>query len=46
MQRPLAITIIAGLLVAVPMVLVAMPAIFWFFDRKASSWRSRNSAGT
>lgn len=46
MQRPLAITIIAGLLVAVPMVLVAMPAIFWFIDKKASSWRGRKRAST
>lgn len=44
MQRPLAITIIAGLLVAVPMVLVAMPAIFWLIDKKASSWRGREHA--
>lgn len=34
MQRPLAITIISGLIVAVPIVLLAMPALFLLFDRR------------
>ncbi|MEP6632865.1 MAG: efflux RND transporter permease subunit [Luteimonas sp.] len=33
MQRPLAITIISGLLVAVPLVLLVMPALFLILDR-------------
>lgn len=33
MQRPLAITIIAGLLLAVPLVLICMPLLFLLFDR-------------
>lgn len=32
MQRPLAITIISGLLFAIPMVLLVMPALFRLFD--------------
>lgn len=35
MQRPLAITIIAGLVVAVPLVLLVMPLLFLRFD----SWK-------
>lgn len=34
MQRPLAITIISGLLFAVPLVLLAMPSIFLLLDRR------------
>ena len=33
MQRPLAITIISGLITAVPLVLFAMPTIFLVLDR-------------
>ncbi|MEP6882691.1 MAG: efflux RND transporter permease subunit, partial [Dokdonella sp.] len=36
MQRPLAITIISGLLFAVPLVLLAMPSLFLLLDRR---WR-------
>ena len=34
MQRPLAITIISGLFIAVPLVLLVMPSLFLVFDRK------------
>ena len=34
MQRPLAITIISGLLVAVPLVLLVMPALFHAMNRR------------
>lgn len=39
MQRPLAITIISGLLVAVPLVLLVMPALFSALDRVGSRAR-------
>ena len=44
MQRPLAITIISGLVVAVPLVLLGMPSLFLFYDRLAQRWRRRATA--
>lgn len=41
MQRPLAITIISGLMVAVPLVLLGMPLLFLFYDRLPRQWRRR-----
>lgn len=43
MQRPLAITIISGLVVAVPLVLLGMPSLFLFYDRLPRRWRRRAS---
>lgn len=44
MQRPLAITIISGLVVAVPLVLLGMPSLFLFYDRLPQRWRRRAAA--
>ena len=44
MQRPLAITIISGLVVAVPLVLLGMPSLFLFYDRLPQRWRRRATA--
>ena len=44
MQRPLAITIISGLVVAVPLVLLGMPSLFLCYDRLAQRWRRRVTA--
>jgi multidrug efflux pump subunit AcrB len=48
MQRPLAITIIAGLVTAVPLVLLVMPALFLVVDRlgRAKPPRSPVSQGS
>ena len=44
MQRPLAITIISGLLVAVPLVLLVMPAVFRLLDTLADRrWFHRHT---
>lgn len=45
MQRPLAITIISGLLVAVPLVLLVMPALFLVLDRLFSGKHSQAEPG-
>lgn len=41
MQRPLAITIISGLVVAIPLVLLGMPTLFLLYDRLPGGWRVR-----
>lgn len=45
MQRPLAITIISGLVVAVPLVLLVMPALFMVLDRIPSQMSRAGSVG-
>ncbi len=46
MQTPLAIAIISGLLVAVPLVLLVMPAIYQVLGRLRWPWRRRSSASS
>ncbi len=46
MQRPLAITIISGLLIAVPLVLFVMPGLFLMFDRSRLFTRKEKVSAT
>jgi len=46
LQQPLAVAIISGLLVAVPLVLLAMPALYaWISERRLSEGGGSQGAG-